>query len=486
MNPVILINDASGSFRLDWNYARIYFHDLSSSVRSYYITDIVSVREKFWEIHLREDVLETYRTQLLASTFFVERTSNSAYYDKGIYDPIVPKEYVPVSSPCAITNHIPQPSKSGVTLMTGGFEDDTDGINYVIVVARTGDPLALDNGIGQMPNRTESLLRGYLADSDNPSVYVYCCAYQTMINFVSYVSTHWTSVGSSVVALCKYPYAVPHNSAIYTIRLGGSDISTGSESVKSTYYPVNFNSIVLKDFDWQYINYSDSWERGDESYYIYLPYVGNISIDTTSVKQGDEIQIIYLPYYASNTCLVAVLNITRGLYLYIGTATISIQIPLTQTNDQAIRDEWTQIGIRSAVSLVGDGLKLAYGGGLAKVSAVGNIASNASSIITTALTTHHQSEVNMPVSQAGYNMNQSVIPFCTLPVYTETADSEDFVNQFGVPTMKHILLSDLQTSDSDVFVKCNVTYLPIKANGSEYSELISLLNQGIILYPSSS
>lgn len=479
MNPIVIIHDVS-DFRLDWNYARLAYEDTSSSVRYYYITDIVSVRNGFWEVHLKEDVLATFYTDIMSCQYFVERTSRQAQYDTNIYDPLVPKEYIPKTTRMAVSQHSPQPAENGVTLMTSGFTSDTDGINYVIVVARTGDPLALDNGIGQMPDRSSSLLRNYVTSEDNPSVYVYCCAYETMINFVSYVSTH-SSVASSVVSLCRYPYAIPHNDAVSTIRLGGSDISTGSESAKSTYYPVNFDTLVMRDIDWSFIKYEDSWERGDETYTMYLPYVGNIEIDPSSVAEGNEIQVIYIPYYASNTCLVAVLNISKSLYLYLGTATISIQIPLTQTNDQAIRDEWTQIGIRSAVSLVGDGLKLAYGGGLAKVSAVGSIASNASSIITTALTTHHQSEVNMPVSQNGYNLQQQALLYVTRTTYKETASTDAFVNQFGVPCMKHIYFNILQDTDNDVFAKCNMTFLPIKANATEYQEILSLVNQGIII-----
>lgn len=494
-NPTVLLQMTINQEKFDWNYAMLEFDDADKTTKYYFVTDIIPVSNTLVEIHLKEDVLETYANDILNNEpMVIERSSSGKAMDRFIYDPIIPKEYIKKNKffkVPSLDHHSPVVSNSGVTKFLDGFESDSDGVNYVVVVTATGDPLALNAGIGQMPTRN-NLLHGLITSSDTPSVYIYCCAFQTMQALVEWVGKNPTD-SQSLVAMYHYPYAVPHEStALSTIRFNKKDVSTGSEAEKSTYYAVDFNTLLLGDFDWYIGTYEyeqpDSWEYGDVAYTMYLPYVGNISVPPEMVDYGDEIQIVYIPYYASNECLVAVCDVTKNMMIYSTVVSIATEIPMTQSNAQTIRDTWTKLGIQTSVALVADTIKLMFGGNLSKLSAVKSIASNTSGLVTTALTTHEQTSVNVASANAGNNLLNYPYLIVTYPEYTIDWNADRFITQYGVPAMKVVAsLSQVQLDSNEVFVKCNCSYLTsINATETEQREIIRLLNEGIVLPPKTS
>lgn len=66
LRPVLLVNDARGV--TDFNYMYISEFD-----RYYFIDDIRSAHNNIWEISGHVDVLETYKTQILANTAVLRR-----------------------------------------------------------------------------------------------------------------------------------------------------------------------------------------------------------------------------------------------------------------------------------------------------------------------------------------------------------------------------------------------------------------------------
>lgn len=78
VNPVVIIE--ADEFP-QANYVHIFeFH------RYYFITNVVSIANKLWEIHMTCDVLHTYRASILKCYGFVDRCETG--YDSSVVDDI--------------------------------------------------------------------------------------------------------------------------------------------------------------------------------------------------------------------------------------------------------------------------------------------------------------------------------------------------------------------------------------------------------------
>lgn len=66
LRPVLLINSAQDIYTYNYMY-------ISEFGRYYFIDDIRSINNNMWEISAHVDVLETYKTQILANTAILKR-----------------------------------------------------------------------------------------------------------------------------------------------------------------------------------------------------------------------------------------------------------------------------------------------------------------------------------------------------------------------------------------------------------------------------
>lgn len=82
INPVILVN--AGTEIHGYNYA-----DIPSFGRKYFITDIVSVRNGLYEIHMHVDVLDSYKNLILSNNAIISRSESDSmsnmYINDGYY-----------------------------------------------------------------------------------------------------------------------------------------------------------------------------------------------------------------------------------------------------------------------------------------------------------------------------------------------------------------------------------------------------------------
>lgn len=78
LRPVLLINSAQDIYTYNYMY-------ISEFGRYYFIDDIRSVNNNMWEISAHVDVLETYKSQILANTAVVKR--QAALYNTYLNDP---------------------------------------------------------------------------------------------------------------------------------------------------------------------------------------------------------------------------------------------------------------------------------------------------------------------------------------------------------------------------------------------------------------
>lgn len=489
LRPTLLVDDFNQNEDcFDYNYVTIGFTDTHQRTRMYFITGWRIIRNNLYEVDCREDVLATYETEILAENVFIERSSYG--YNVGIYDRLANRQYIPyVDSPDDVWNFTQiVPSGNILDFRQKGLTiQSTDDLNvYCVCVARSGETnLSPDEPEG---NLDSTLINGTFNASMFPSVYMYCCDFETMRNLVKYCKEN-ASDAESVISIAKYPFALPHGTEKRTtIRLGGKDVSTGAEEAKSTYYFCGIQPIVLADFSWsnaQYVNTTYRWMNGDGTYRLYLPYIGYINLPISSIDNGNEIQVVYIPFLPYNITLVAVMNVTKQLVIHISEITLGEEIPLVTSNVQNIRDQWISTGVKVGVSAVADIMKLAFGTDLMKLSAIKSVVSNVGDAVTKALTTHETDAVRMSSPVTSECLPYKVYLQMTYYEYVGYGTSA-YLMRFGLPVMSSNTLSSKQ-STTDVFVKTDIDYLPTEiGNDTERAEIIRLLNQGIILPPKSS
>lgn len=80
LRPVLLLVSTSQAPLTGYNYMYI-----AAFGRYYFIDDVKSVRNDMWEVSAHVDVLETYKTAILANTGVIKRQSNS--YNLYLDDP---------------------------------------------------------------------------------------------------------------------------------------------------------------------------------------------------------------------------------------------------------------------------------------------------------------------------------------------------------------------------------------------------------------
>ena len=78
LKPVLLVNSAQDIFTFNYMY-------ISEFSRYYFIDDIRSVHDNLWEISAHVDVLETYKSKILANTAVIRR--QSLKYNTYLNDP---------------------------------------------------------------------------------------------------------------------------------------------------------------------------------------------------------------------------------------------------------------------------------------------------------------------------------------------------------------------------------------------------------------
>lgn len=483
LSPVVTI--ATGDDILGYNYASI---DLDIT-RWYYVTDIVLLRQNEYEIHLREDVLATYSKDILSQTFYIDRSSNPSVYDTDILDRLRPKKYIQKTSESFATADLTQAddiSTTGVDVMKNGFVASGQGsvTTFAVIVARSGSNMVLPHGtIGKRPDRNNTISRENFFP-DVCSVYMYCCEYAEAGALAKWLGDH-KDQAESIVGIYLYPYSIPHGEAVHTIRIAGQDQDLDSAGTLN-FYGIDVHPIVLADFLWISSLFSNRHgaEIGDCNFQLYLPYVGNITLDPSLMDEHDEIQIVYIPIYQNNEALVLVSDVTKNIVLHSETTSIGQEVPFSQSNSQDIRDIWTKLGIKSAVTLVADGLAVGSGNMFAIMGAGANTARNTGDIISTALTTRYQSSVKVPSANTGYYMWNECRLIITKPDYTMYYGSDqDYETRLGLPAERFsALLPDNRSSAPDyAYYKTDTDRVAGTMSDTEKTEIISLLNSGVLV-----
>lgn len=286
MTPVVQIERLpSDAMPFDYTYALWV-----ESGRFYFIEDWVWVNG-LWEVHMKEDVLATFKTDIGNSTEYVLRTDSTINFNGEITDTTYPATTDIVSESYSLSNIFTTDLTVGcyiVGIISGGTSQAVGAISYFAMTsAQFGalkDKLFSDDNLEIMgiidaggQTLVQDLSQEVLKTLYNPYQYIVSCM--------------WFPFGKS---------AIPSSSPVSSIKIGWWD------------YPLSGDRL-----------YAQTLELGNEqfaitahpqasrgSYLNYAPYTrrtllgrfGSVPIDTTLFKVGDKINISYMIDLITGQC----------------------------------------------------------------------------------------------------------------------------------------------------------------------------------------
>ena len=286
MTPVIKIERLpADAIPGDYTYARWVQAD-----RYYFIEDWVWVNG-LWEVHMKEDVLATFKTEIGNSTEYVLRTDSTIDFNGEITDTTYPATTDIVSESYSLSNIFTTDLTVGcyiVGIISGGTSQAVGAISYFAMTSTEfgalKDKLFSDDnleimGIIDAGGQTivQDLSQEVLKTLYNPYQYIVSCM--------------WFPFGKN---------AIPSTSPVNTIKIGWWD------------YPLSGDRLYAQTFELgneQFaITAHPQASRG--SYLNYAPYTrrtllgrfGAVPIDTTMFVVGNKINISYMIDLITGQC----------------------------------------------------------------------------------------------------------------------------------------------------------------------------------------
>lgn len=286
MTPVIKIERLpADAIPGDYTYARWVQAD-----RYYFIEDWVWANG-LWEVHMKEDVLATFKTDIGNSTEYVLRTDSTTDFNGEITDTTYPATTDIVSESYSLSNIFTTDLTVGcyiVGIISGGTSQAVGAISYFAMTsAQFGalkDKLFSDDNLEIMgiidsggQQLVQDLSQEVLKTMYNPYQYIVSCM--------------WFPFGKS---------AIPSTSPVSTIKIGWWN------------YPLSGDRLYAQTFELgneQFaITAHPQASRG--SYLNYAPYTrrtllgrfGSVPIDTTMFVVGNKINVSYMIDLITGQC----------------------------------------------------------------------------------------------------------------------------------------------------------------------------------------
>lgn len=286
MNPVIKIERLPNDvIRGDYTYAR-----WTQADRYYFIEDWVWVNG-LWEVHMKEDVLATFKDEIGNSTEYVLRTDSTTDFNGEITDTTYPATTDVVTESYSLSNIFTTDLSVGcyiVGIISGGNTQAVGAISYYAMTS---------SQFGALKNK--------LFSNDNLEIMgIIDSGGQTLVTDLSQeVLKTMYNPYQYIVSCMWYPFgvsAIPSSTSVTSIRIGWWS------------YPLSGNRLYAQTFELgteQFtIRAHPQASRG--SYLNYAPYTrmtligrfGAVPIDTTMFSVGNELIISYMIDLITGQC----------------------------------------------------------------------------------------------------------------------------------------------------------------------------------------
>lgn len=286
MTPVVKIERlTSDATPFDYTYARWVEAD-----RYYFIEDWVW-QDGLWEVHMKEDVLATFKTDIGAETEYVLRTDSTTDFNGEITDTTYPATTDVITTSTYSLNPFVTQITDGcyiVGIISGGQTDAVGAISYYVMTSAqfgalkdklfSNDNLEImgiiDSGGQQL---VTDLSQEVLKTLYNPYQYIASCMW---FPFMESAITNKTYVSSIKIGWWNYPLS--------GYRLYAQTITLTETPMSVHNHPQNTRG--------SYLNFAPYTKR------TLIGRYGTIALDTTAFQDQDKIGIAYVIDLITGQC----------------------------------------------------------------------------------------------------------------------------------------------------------------------------------------
>ena len=289
MTPVVRIERLSqDAMPFEYTYAKWV-----EAGRYYFIEDWVWV-DGLWEVHMKEDVLATFKTEIGLETEYVLRTDSTTDFNGEITDTTYPATTDIITNSYSLTNIFTTDITVGcyiVGIISGGQTNAVGAISYYAMTSSefgalkeklfSDDNLAImgiiDNSTTPPTQLITDISQEVLKTMYNPYQYIVSCIW---FPFGKSAITNKTSVTSIKIGWWEYP--------LTGSRLYAQTLEIGNEQFTITAHPQASRG--------SYLNFSPYTKR------TIIGRFGTVAVDNSCFLVGNKINISYMVDLITGQC----------------------------------------------------------------------------------------------------------------------------------------------------------------------------------------
>ena len=441
---------------LSANYA--YIQDFN---RYYTIIDIVSYRKNLWYIHLHVDVLMSYKKQIKKLDAFVAR--NEFRYNSMIKDDLVSYYYDK-----EINEFIPEKG----SMVNQTFSTSVNPLYTNIAVTVINEDIESPNESVLPP--TSSLPEVFTTVTGDSMTSRTYATYPAMLVHLAEAILADDTKATYVLSVLIFPFVLGTYGQDHNLKLG----TTTLENVSVSNLDKNISKyFVIADFTVTGDSFLDL--EPYTQYEIFLPYLGWVTLSADNILNS-RIIVYYVVNYITGGTQVNVYDVTHSKILYSSNAQLGVRLGLTATNSREVNDNRNSNNIGLSVGLLTSAVAIVAGAFTYNPIAIaGGVVSAGSTIakyVQNQNTNYTKASGSISSGQSGLYTSQDVkLRITKLKPKNYNADYAKLV---GRPLNEYCKLEEL--TGYTVVGDCHVENIA-SATSTEYSEIKSLLESGIIL-----
>lgn len=440
-NPVFLLNVPNNVFAFNYVKWDNWY---------YFIDDVVRVHNQLMEIHCSLDVLATYKTEILATTCFVSYSSVSG----GSW---LPDTRIPIKNDTSV-------SVSSVNLPFVG----TDPEYFLTVIGKSNGcaTYGMDGGT------LRALINNLSQDNDTELDNIMDMSFDTpeeAVEALTYAlasTSLWSNAYANVpscIRSCTWSLLNSESVGSGQIYLG--DYDSGIFGNKKDVSPQTGSFSV--SIPWQY----SDWRRvAAEDVYLYLPYVGMISLSSENLSGESSLTILYSYTILDGNICFQIKAGNQIIGSYGGKCSGDYPIGLNQS-----------AGVNEvANSFLGGAEKTVSVAAQGNILNAGNIAAIAGQAVLTGIDVKsttmqkHPSCIGGIGGGAGTGLPKTVT--CFTVAHGTSCEPSAMLSVMGMPTMKPLTLSSCTG-----YCECVNAHCSVAASGDAINMIDTFLNNGFYI-----
>lgn len=427
--------------------------------RYYHITNINSLRNNLFEVSGEVDALATYKSQILASTQYVQYSSvlSSAW----LPDTRIPVNRNAITS-AIVTANLDFPDTAGSYILSVLGQTGVDCFR----VSRSGIQAIIEDLQDWQDNLKDDII-DMIDGAEDPAVALAKATTETGFLGNKY------SVAVDCIRSCHW---VPFNSVV----VGGSsaEIYLGSYPTGVTGYKITtsyHSGNIRLSIPWHFSDYRRST---CEQAYLYLPFVGMVALPSDEIVSNASIDIKYSVTASDGQVCYEVQSGGQVIGTYGGNCAMSIPIGINQKASLGDIATTVASGMAKTISAGIDGAV-----GVATAGLSGNIASVADAGFSLISTTYNSIDTALSTTPTtvggiggGAGAGLDLQAKCFTVSHPTVIEPSAMRATMGVPTMKPLHLSSCKG-----FCKCVNAHVAIPGTSAERDAIDYYLNSGFYI-----